>query len=307
MRELHQPIETWAAWRKAEEKRAQSSSGGLAAVLAEEWVRQGGVVYGAAFVPPFEFRHVRCTTLEEVERLKGSKYVQSSLQGVFGLMETDLRQGRKVLFVGTPCQVAGVRQRMRAYGTLLYTVDIVCHGTPPVHLLKESIPQEALRLDFDEVSFRKNNQYGLAFRKQGREVWSRPLTADWYMKGFFKALFCRECCYRCPYAGIRRTGDLTLGDFWGVDRQVAEGEAEKGISLVLVNSAKGKALLDGVEDAIVKTKRPLEEAVAGNRQLRAPMPRTWRNSVFRSLYPRMGFRWAAILSMPDIVLKNKLR
>ena len=301
------PVETWAAWRKDKAARAMSASGGLAAVISEQWVKENGVVYGAAFVKPFDFRHIRCSTIEELQRLRGSKYVQSSINGIHELIEKDLKNGRKVLFTGTPCQVAGICTRFKQYKSQLYCIDIICHGTPTVQTLRDSIPQTVLELEFDHVEFRKNTQYQLSFKKGGMTVWERPLSHDPYLKGFLKGFLSRDCCFKCTFALVERISDLTLGDFWGIDLKAIPTSTEEGISLALVNTEKGKELLDSVKDQIERVQRPLQEAVSGNQPLQHPMPLTWRRKVFKGLYPKTGFKWAAILAMPDIVLKNILK
>lgn len=298
------PVETWAAWRKDEAARLLSSSGGLATVISEHWIRNGGVVYGAAFQKPFGFKHVRCEKEEELYQLRGSKYVQSSLDGVHQLITEDLNGGKEVLFIGTPCQVAGIRNRFRESLKQLYTIDIICHGTPAVQILKDSLPEDALRKEFNYVEFRRGEKFQLVFRKGNRVIWDRPLAHDLYLKGFFKGVFYREACYKCKFASIERCSDMTLGDFWGVDMNALNTEMDKGISLVLINTDKGKTLMASVSEDIEKVSRPLGEAVAGNHQLRHPMPLTWRHKIFSVLYPRTGFKMAAIASMPDIVLKN---
>lgn len=300
-------METYAAWRKDEAARANSSSGGMAAAISEAWIRKGGIVYGAAFVKPFDFLHIRCTTKEELERLRGSKYVQSSIAGIYKQIEADLKNRLEVLFIGTSCQIAAIKNRFKEYDVWLYTIDVICHGTPKVETLKASIPKCVLQMDYDNVEFREKNDFKISFKKEEKTIWSRPLAHDLYMKGFFKALFYRDCCYKCVFAKQERISDMTLGDFWGLDMVSVSTTMDKGISLVLVNSDKGMKLLEMVKDDVEMVQRSLTEAVAGNKQLRHPMPRTWRYHIYKRLYPKVGFRWAAIAAMPDVVLKNMFK
>lgn len=209
-----------------------------------------------------------------------------------------------MLFIGTPCQFAGVKARFKE---AVYAIDIICHGKPKVEILKASIPRRFLQMDFDNVEFRGNDDFQISFKKGDKTIWSRPLAHDLYMKGFFKALFYRDCCYKCAFAKQERISDMTLGDFWGLDMTSISTTMDKGISLVLVNSDKGRKLLEMVEADVEMVQRPLAEAVAGNKQLRHPMPRTWRYHIYKKLYPKVGFRWAAIAAMPDIVLKNMFK
>ena len=307
MTEFRLPIETWAVWRKDGEARALSSSGGMATAVSEAWIKNCGIVYGASFVRPFGVEHVRCSTIAELAMLRGSKYVQSSLKGIFKSMAHDLKFGKKVLFIGTPCQVAGIINRFKEYEDQLFTIDIICHGTPTVETLKESLPQSVLKKDFDNMEFRDNGDFKLSVKKENKVIWTRPLAHDLYMKGFFKAIFYRECCYKCIFARQERVSDMTLGDFWGLDMSSVDTTMDKGISLVLLNSEKGNTMMAMVDDDVEKVARPLEEAVAGNKQLRRSMPCTWRYYVYNTLHKRIGFKWSAILAMPDIVIKNLLK
>lgn len=301
---FYTPQKVYAAWRKDEKARSLSSSGGLASAISENWVKNGGIVYGAAFVKPFDFRHIRCSSIEELAMLRGSKYVQSSIKGVISLIKDDLKNGRKVLFTGTPCQVASMKA---CFGETIHTIEVICHGTPKQETLYASIPKDVLKLDFDRVDFRHNNDYKISFKKNSNVVWERSLSHDLYMKGFFKALFYRDCCYSCSFAKVERTSDITLGDFWGVDLSAINASIEKGCSLVFVNNNNGEELFNSVKDDIEFTPRPLAEAVASNQPLQSPMSFTWRQWLYKKLYPIIGFKWACILCMPDVVIKNLFR
>ena len=302
--EFKTPIATYAAWRKDVKEREKSSSGGLATVLSETWINEGGIVYGAAFSKPFNVQHIRCTHKEELKRLRGSKYVQSSMDGVLKLIEEDIKSGKKVLFIGTPCQVSQVISKFKNKNKQLYTIDIICHGTPKINTLKESIPQKVFDIDFDNIEFRNNNNFKISFSKNNLTVWTRPLSHDLYMKGFFKAVFYRECCYKCIFAQQDRISDITLGDFWGVNESEIKADIDKGISLVLINTKNGYKLFENIKNSIEYTERLLTEAINGNNQLQHPMRLTWRHKVFKYVYPFAGFRLASILAMPDIVIKN---
>lgn len=301
---LREPLEAWAAWARNEEKRMKSSSGALA-TLCSEWILENkGVVYGCAFVPPFSFKHVRCVTPEELNALKGSKYVQSSMDGVYEQVAADIKQNKKVLFIGTPCQVAGIKS---CFGTErnLYTIDLVCHGVPSVRLLEESLPQEVLNKGVGQVEFRSGTKYHFTLRARdgGSVLYERPLYKDFFMKGFFVGLYNRESCYRCKYARVERCGDLTLGDFWGVDTSALSTDIHKGVSLVLVNSKAGDTLFQDIKGQMEAVKRPLQEAVRANKQLLYPTRKQPRTCLFRKLYPVLGMRLAVLISLPGIAIK----
>jgi len=302
---LHEPQKVMAAWRTDEVLREQSSSGGIASALAEEIVACGGVVYGCAFVSPFSFRHIRCTTKEDLSTLRGSKYVQSDTSGIYRRIYEDLKDGRDVLFIGTPCQAAAVRNYFPNQ-VRLFIVDLICHGVPSLRLLRESLPSNFMSLHVDQVEFRASTKYYFKAKSGISTVFSRPLSRDFYMKGFFTALYYRDSCYACHFAHIARSGDLTLGDFWGVNISEFMAEENKGISLCMVNTEVGKELLNRVSKDITYFERPLDEAVAGNRQLSHPMPRTFRARLFQWFYPKLGFHWGVVCAIPEIILKNRL-
>lgn len=302
---LHEPRKVAAAWRTDEKLREQSSSGGMASALAEEVIAHGGVVYGCAFVSPFSFQHVRCTTKGGLNALRGSKYVQSDTSGIFRQIHDDLNADLEVLFIGTPCQVAAVRNYFPNHERL-FVVDLICHGVPSQRLLRESLPDNFTSLQADRVVFRASTKYHFAVQSGISTVYSRPLHKDLYMKGFFTALYYRDSCYSCRFARTARSGDLTIGDFWGVDLPELATEESKGISLCMVNTESGEKLLKQISKSIKQFERPLAEAVAGNRQLSHPMPRTFRSRLFQWLYPKLGFRWSVVCAIPEIILKNRL-
>lgn len=302
--EYKHPIGIYAAWRLNETERAKSSSGGIASVISEKWIEKGGVVYGASFVKPFGFQHIRCTKKENLDKIRGSKYVFSSIKMVLSLIEEDLNNDKKVLFIGTPCQVAGIESRFSKYNEQLVCIDLLCHGTPNENILKDSIDEEIIINGIDNIVFRNQGKYEFSIIRNNQIVYKRQLKKDLYMKGFFKGVFNRDCCYKCAFSKPYRISDLTLGDFWGVDLSAIGTIMEKGVSMLLVNTAKGFDVLNLVKDEIVMKERPYEEAISCNKPLNEPVRRSWRYNVFKMLYPKLGFKWAAVLAMPDIVLKN---
>ena len=299
------PLKVLASWEKDELSREKSSSGGLATVLSRKVIEEGGVVYGCAFVQPFSFEHIRCVTIEELERLRGSKYVQSDTSKCWKSLRKDIKEGRKVLFIGTPCQVAAARKATK-YAENLLTADLICHGVPSVNMLKDSLPDSIFTLTFDDVSFRSSTDFYFSAKKGNSIVYDRKLSKDWYLKGFFTALFYRDSCYSCKYANSKRCSDITLGDFWGVDESLIDTDKEKGLSLVMINTDKGNQLVDSIKDNVNSVERPLDEAIAGNKQLSKPMTRRWAARVFSVLYPHCGFKFSLFASIPLIVMKNLL-
>lgn len=296
----------YACWSKDEDVWSHSSSGGIATELSMKFVENGGVVYGCRFDKPLQYHHVRCATLATVLSLRGSKYLQSDITGVYEQINSDLKNGRKILFFGTPCQVAGVKGRFDSRENL-YTVDLLCHGTPSSRIFMESLPQWLMDANPDMVMQRESSSYQVTAYIDGNRIYYVPLKKSLYLKGFFMSLFNRDSCYKCPYAQKGRVGDLTLGDFWGCDAKVTKENANKGVSLCMQNTQKGYELIKMLDNRIFIKERPIEEAMRGNAPLNAPCKRTLFSNIFNVLYPVLGFKWSVRLSIPHVLIKNLLK
>lgn len=286
-----------------------SASGGMFAALARVVLEAGGAVAGCALerdggglLP----RHILIRDLSELPKLQGSKYVQSIPGDIYRRVRGELEAGRQVLFSGTPCQVDGLKGYLgRPYPGLL-TVDLVCHGVPGDGFFADYIRALETRRRAAVTDFRfrdKSGGWGLhgsvTFRaKNGREKRKRfPAGSCSYYHLFLTGESYRDSCYRCPYACMRRPGDLTLGDFWGIDSRHPEYlkenggslDAEKGISCLLVNTAKGRAALDMLSAAVeLRPSRP--EAVAhANGQLNHPAVPGKNREKILSLYRGYGY------------------
>lgn len=303
---LQTPLSVWASWSENEANRLSSSSGGIASVLSEEIITKGGIVYGAVFEQPFNVAHHRISDLQELPQLKGSKYVQSDTGITFKQVKQDLNSNLEVLYIGTPCQIAGLKGFLKKEYSNLYTIDLICHGVPSIKLLKESVPDYILRKDFNQIKFRDSSSFHFSLLKENIPIYSRPISKDLFLKGFFTGLFYRHSCYECPYATVKRIGDITLGDFWGIkDKEIAES-IHKGISLVLINNTKGELLFKETHHSIVKHKRSIEEAINGNKQLQHPVTKTWRSKLFNGIYPTISAKTSISICLWEIVLKNKI-
>ena len=281
------PIHTYAAWAKDDEEYKTSTSGGIGSVLARNVIRNGGIVYGCAFLKDFDVRHVRVDNEDDLVLLKGSKYVQSSIKDTYCKVKEDLQSTLKVLFIGTPCQVAGLKNYLRKDYENLYTVDLICHGVPSIEFLRQHVKEKTGSTTVDYVRFRdENTDYVMSVIDNGVESYKRNLWQERYHDEFFNAFIdgyaSRDSCHSCRYAGKERTSDITIGDFWGLNDDLPL-EHKNGISCVLVNTEHGQSLFDSVRPVLNCFERELEEAVKGNDQLRAPKRVSWRASLFKSL------------------------
>ncbi len=255
-----------------------SSFGGVFSILTRHVLGEGGVVYGHAFTEGLRVKCVRVDSIEGLDCLRGSKYVQSDMGDAMRGVRDDLRSGAPVLFSGTPCQVDGLLSFLDGGHDNLLTVDIVCHGVPSWEFFKDCIDAEFAGRDLVELRFRdKREGWGcgggtVLHNQKMKDVPFAP-EVSYYYKRFLAGDVYRESCYRCPYAGGERPGDLTIGDFWGIDSADAGLDPRRGISLVLANSHKGRELLPVIKKSSTWAERDALEAVAGNDQLMHPTVR----------------------------------
>ena len=270
----------YAAWHKDELIRKESSSGGVFSALAEHVLKRGGFVCGAAFDEENHLRHKIISREADLPLLRGSKYLQSEIGDVFSEIKALLEKNQTVLFVGTPCQVAGLNFFLRTKPEQLLTVDLVCHGVPSplvfdryVKKIEGSAGKKVKSIHFrDKCSGWK--KFSITLRgNDGAELYRRPLEGDAFGKGFLDNLFLRPLCTECPFATIQRHSDITLGDFWGIGDFKKELDDDRGTSLLLIHSEKGKRTLADIQSTIFCEEVPLDVARAGNLSLDMPHDR----------------------------------
>ena len=260
----------FAAWHKNDAIRKDSTSGGAFTALAEYVLESGGIVYGAAMDGKQHLRHVACFRKEDLWRLRGAKYVQSDLGGIFREIKTAL-ESRFVLFSGTPCQVDGLYQYLGRRPENLITCDLVCHGVPSPAVWEDMARSIESRKGkgLQAVRFRnkvtgwKNSHFTTVY--DDGSVDTAPLMATEYGRAFGRSLFLRPSCHQCPYTSMSRPGDFTLGDFWGLGADELPEQQEKGVSLLMVNTPHGSHIFDQLP--LGRVPYPPERAIAGNPRL----------------------------------------
>ena len=248
--------ETYAVVNKNDDVRGKSSSGGVFTALADDILCRGGGVFGASFDERVTVKHIMVTDDESLEKLRGSKYSQSDIGNAFSMAKGLLDDGREVLFSGTPCQIAGLYAFLKRDYDNLYTQDIVCFGVPSPVVLERYIKykEKKHRSSIKSISFRdkrngwKNYQVCCSF--ENGDVDQIDHEKDSFMQAFLKCVALRESCYDCKYKGVNHQADITLGDLWGAEDILPSFNDDKGISLVFVNTAKGKRLLERVKDIV---------------------------------------------------------
>lgn len=230
----------------------KSSSGGVFYLLAEAIVNDGGVVFGTVLDDNYEAYIRSAQTLEEILPMMGSKYMQSRVGTTFKEAEAFLKQNRKVLFVGTSCQVAGLKRFLKKDYPNLYAVDILCYGVPSPLVWRRYLsdltygrPEEVTSVDFRNKSLNGWSNYSLVVKGKDMVFLSENHTKNPFMNGF--ELYMRPSCFKCKCKNGRSGSDLTLGDFWGIKDLIPDFYDEKGIGVVLISSEKGNALVSSLD------------------------------------------------------------
>lgn len=272
-----EPLKTIAAINPNEETRLKSSSGGVFTMLAEKTINEGGVVFGAEFDEIWNVKHGYIETIAGLESLRRSKYVQSNIGESFKQAELFLKQGRKVLFSGTPCQVAGLKLYLRKEYDNLLTIDVACHGVPSPLVWRDYLNEvtNGNIKSITDISFRSKQtgwrNYSVEILKANSKVICERAGKNVYMQGFLSNLFLRPSCYLCPFKSGRSGADITLADYWGVEDLTPTMDDDKGTSLVLINTGVGKDFFSTIsvctqnvdyENAVIRNKcivKPVEK------------------------------------------------
>ncbi|PYG87803.1 coenzyme F420-reducing hydrogenase beta subunit [Ruminiclostridium sufflavum DSM 19573] len=279
----------FAAKLKNSEILLRSSSGGMFSAIAETVIENGGVVFGCAFDNNLTARHICADKKEALASLRGSKYVASDLNNTYIQALNYLKQGQRVFYTGTPCQIAGLKAFLgRDYENLL-TADLICHGVPSQKLFSKYLDWLKVKLGGQIIAFdfRNKEKRGWGFCcKVETAAKARHLNAEFdpYYSAFLEAKTYRYSCYSCKYAKTAREGDLTIADYWGIEFFHPGFYSKKGVSLLLVNSLKGQKMFEALKDKADCIPSKLEYAVYNNVNLTGPskMPSS-RTAIYKEI------------------------
>lgn len=297
---VHRKTETFVGYNRNEEIRKYSSSGGIFSVIAEWILQQNGVAFGAAFDENFEVHHIAVETKEELEKLRGSKYVQSRLENVYPEVKQYLEMNRKVLFTGTACQIAGLKKYLGKEYETLFTLDVLCHGVPSPKIWRmylEEMKRQHNAL-IEKVEFRnketgwKNYSMNILFSDMQR--YCVHFFEDKFMRMFLDNIDLRPSCYACHFKGFPRRSDMTIGDSWGIEKYMPDMDDDKGTSIILIHSLKGEIMLDAIKKNLIVREAILDEVLPSTADSRRsvemhPNRKKYvdginRNQSFQSLY-----------------------
>ena len=297
----------YAAYSKNESILNSTASGGVFTTIAKDFVEKGGIVFGCSLEKEnneFVAKHIKITETCNLEKIKGSKYIQSDISNLFNEIKNELHSNKKVLFSGTPCQVAAVKAYTKNDDNL-FTMDIICHGVPNNKMFNDYINflNEKNNIQIKDFKFRdKKKGWGLYYRyyyydvsKQNNYQKVLPAFKSSYYQLFLDSFIYRENCYNCPYANKNRIGDITIGDYWGIEKEhpklISDKKirVEKGVSCIIVNSDKGEKLIKYFSNNIQMYCSEFDKIKKHNYQLEGPsMMRNERNKIL-DIYKKQGF------------------
>ncbi len=291
------PIEWKQGWAE-KDIRNKSTSGGAASAIIRFFIQSGGYV-ASCLLKGGEFAFELTNDIEIAKKFAGSKYVKSNPEGIYKKVQERLKTD-KVLFIGLPCQVAALKNYIKNQENL-FTIDLICHGTPSVKLLDQYLDERGYKLkELKDVKFRTKTDMGLSV--DGEKINLSRVTDD-YLCAFLESIDYTENCYSCQFASLDRVSDVTLGDSWGTEYK---NEEKNGISLVLIQSEKGKELVDksGLELKDVD----LDNAVVRNHQLSHPSILSPKREKFLNLIKTgKSFKAATFAVLPKMVIKQKIK
>lgn len=274
---------------RKEEIVACSSSGGVFSVLAERVLLHGGAVFGCALTDAKYARHVCIESEGELDQLRRSKYVQSDKNDTFEMVQNMLRTGRNVMFVGTPCEVAGLDRYLgRRYANLLL-VDFICHGVPSPMAWEKYIADQEKREKsrVTSVNFRSKKKgwrlFSMELMYEDGTQSSTVLTEDDYMRGFLGDLYLRKSCYACPFKGSNYHSDLTIADFFAVNRAMPEIDHDEGTSLVIAHTEQGVTVLNAESENMNCWELDNSYLSYNNTYFTSPKGNYWRDKALQEM------------------------
>lgn len=251
-----------------------STSGGIAYLLSKIIIEENGIVFGSAYDENLMPNQVYVTKKEELQQLRGSKYVTSNTKKTFSQVKEFLEEGKKVLYIGVPCQIGGLKKFLKKDYENLYTIDIICHGVPSQKIFKKYLENEEKKLGEKIIKYTARNKnkvdWGMGYCaeiKTKNKIKYKKADLDPYYTAFLKGKINRECCYECKYANLDRVGDITLGDLWGIEKIDYSFYDKCGVSLAVINTIKGEELFNIMKNFIEYRQYNEEQVIKFNGNL----------------------------------------
>lgn len=270
-----------------------SSSGGIFYVLANNILENNGIVIGAAFDKKNKLQHIAIEEKKEINKLMGSKYIQSNLNNIYSYIKERVKK-RKILFVGTPCQVAGLKAFLKKEYDNLITVDLVCHGVPSPKLFEKYIKYIEKKNNDKLINYNFRDKstgwdtYSTKAKFKNKEI-KELFSNNYYMNLFLSDNALRESCYNCNFKLGNKYSDITLGDFWGIKNYHKEMYNKKGTSAIIINTEKGSTIFDSIKDKLTYKQCNIEEIVNDNPSLKYSSKKNQNRETFYDDINRLEF------------------
>lgn len=281
-------LHTYASKNRNFEVLKQSSSGGMFSIFAESVLKRGGVVFGAAYTCDWKVYHTFVDNIGQLDKLRRSKYVQSNVCEIYNKIKEFLDEGRQVLFSGTPCHVAGLKNFLQKDYKSLIAVDVFCHGVASPKVWKMFLEENTnikniMAIDFRDKSFGWDKSiFKIYFKNKNDSIPKLPLIFSLmpysmkqklcsgryslsYIKGFLKNLFLRPSCHKCKFKGEEKNSDFTIGDLWGVNEIAPDFYDKNGVSVLTVNSLQGQKIFEDIKYKFLFKEIALDKVIEYNR------------------------------------------
>lgn len=310
----HYPLKCYAAWNNNKQERQTSASGGIAIAIYKWAIKHNYLCIGVSMNSDFSATFKIAQNIEQLNTFKNSKYVFSEPYHIYPELSDFLKQGKKAVIIGLPCQIAAFKKAFNKYNAIF--IDLVCHGIVPTLYLQQHInyTRKQLKKDVKRVSFRApemgtETYHFTLYDANNTIVYSkRTSDGDIYNYGFHKAISYRENCYHCKFAQPRRCSDITLGDFHGLGKLAPCNYNEKKVSNILINSNQGLALISELiqNNTLYADERPIEEPIQGDLQLQRPSIKTKQRYDFEKISSSSKkFNYNIIIQ--KVITKSKIR
>ena len=294
---------------KEKEIAKNSTSGGIAYLIMV--IEENGIVFGSAYdenLMPYQ-KYVK--DKKELQQLRGSKYVTSDTKKTFSQVKEFLEEGKKILYIGVPCQIGGLKKFLKKDYENLYTIDIICHGVPSQKIFKKYLENEEKKLREKIISYTARSKSKVAWGmgycaeiKTKNKIKYKKADFDPYYTAFLKGKVNRECCYECKYANLDRIGDITLGDLWGIEQFDYDFYDKNGVSLAIVNTIKGEKIFNKVKNLVEYRQYNEQQVTKFNGNLKHPTTRPQNREIIYKQLDEMSFEE---YSKKYLANKNKLK
>lgn len=307
-------VETLVGYSSNLNLRKRSSSGGIFGELSRYVIQKGGIVAGAIFDDDFSVKHVLVHDLQELEKVFGSKYIQSRIENTFKETKFELEKGNFVLYSGTACQIAGLKSFLKRDYDNLITVDVLCHGVPTAKLWKQYLSEKysSNELSIQSIEFRNKSegwkQFGLLIEYDDQTILYQNHKENPFMRLFLSNICLRPSCHDCKFKKFPRVSDITIGDCWGIQNFMPDMDDDQGTSVILLNSQKGETLFSDISSKLKVKKAQLDVVLPPTADSRiSVLPHRNRNKFFQLLKKECGMDRYMDKLKPPMLFRVKMK